>query len=77
MYVQHLAIEKLEDAHLAGTHRSHECTLIVTEGDSAKALAVAGLEALGRYCLVSTYFYESKFIDPFSYAFVFCYPLIN
>ena len=28
--------------------RARECTLIVTEGDSAKALAVAGLEVVGR-----------------------------
>lgn len=29
--------------------RSQECTLILTEGDSAKALAVAGLSLLGDY----------------------------
>ena len=33
---------KLVDANLAGTKRGHECTLILTEGDSAKGLAVAG-----------------------------------
>lgn len=33
---------KLVDANLAGTKRGHECTLILTEGDSAKPLAVAG-----------------------------------
>jgi len=33
---------KLVDANLAGTRRGYECTLILTEGDSAKALAVAG-----------------------------------
>jgi DNA topoisomerase II len=33
---------KLVDANLAGTRRGHECTLILTEGDSAKSLAVAG-----------------------------------
>jgi len=43
-------IPKLDDANWAGTHRSHECTLIVTEGDSAKALAVAGLSVVGRNC---------------------------
>jgi DNA topoisomerase-2 len=41
-------IPKLDDANWAGTHRSHECTLIVTEGDSAKALAIAGLGVVGR-----------------------------
>ena len=43
-----LNIAKLEDAHLAGTTESLDCTLILTEGDSAKALAVAGIEAVGR-----------------------------
>lgn len=37
-----------QDAHLAGTDRALECTLILTEGDSAKALAIAGLEVVGR-----------------------------
>jgi DNA topoisomerase-2 len=41
-------IPKLDDANWAGTHRSHECTLIITEGDSAKALAIAGLGVVGR-----------------------------
>ena len=41
-------IPKLDDANWAGTIRSKECTLIVTEGDSAKALAVAGLSVVGR-----------------------------
>ncbi|KAI0870975.1 DNA topoisomerase [Hypoxylon argillaceum] len=33
---------KLVDANLAGTKHGPECTLILTEGDSAKSLAVAG-----------------------------------
>ncbi|XP_074308414.1 DNA topoisomerase 2 [Silene latifolia] len=41
-------IPKLEDANEAGGSRSHECTLILTEGDSAKALAMAGLSVVGR-----------------------------
>lgn len=41
-------ITKLEDANLAGTRRSRECTLILTEGDSAKALAISGLGKVGR-----------------------------
>lgn len=45
---QLLSIPKLEDAHLAGTENGKDCTLILTEGDSAKALAVAGLEVIGR-----------------------------
>lgn len=42
------SVEKLEDARLAGTNRSQECTLILCEGDSAKSNAVAGLGAVGR-----------------------------
>uniref|UniRef100_A0A914R5E6 DNA topoisomerase (ATP-hydrolyzing) n=1 Tax=Parascaris equorum TaxID=6256 RepID=A0A914R5E6_PAREQ len=41
-------LHKLEEATDAGTSRSRHCTLIVTEGDSAKALAVAGLAVVGR-----------------------------
>jgi len=41
-------IPKLEDANKAGTKQSRDCTLIITEGDSAKALAVAGLSIVGR-----------------------------
>ncbi|KAL8761119.1 MAG: hypothetical protein Q9184_002719 [Pyrenodesmia sp. 2 TL-2023] len=33
---------KLTDANLAGTKDGHKCTLILTEGDSAKALAITG-----------------------------------
>ncbi|GMM30774.1 DNA topoisomerase 2 [Martiniozyma asiatica (nom. inval.)] len=39
---------KLEDANKAGTKEGHKCTLILTEGDSAAALAVAGLAVVGR-----------------------------
>lgn len=38
-----LNIPKLEDANLAATANSGDCTLILTEGDSAKALAVSCL----------------------------------
>uniref|UniRef100_A0A915C0D6 DNA topoisomerase 2 n=1 Tax=Parascaris univalens TaxID=6257 RepID=A0A915C0D6_PARUN len=41
-------LHKLEEATDAGTSRGRHCTLIVTEGDSAKALAVAGLAVVGR-----------------------------
>ncbi|KPJ15409.1 DNA topoisomerase 2 [Papilio machaon] len=41
-------IPKLEDANDAGTKNSHLCTLILTEGDSAKTLAVSGLSVVGR-----------------------------
>jgi DNA topoisomerase-2 len=32
----------------AGTAKSAECTLIITEGDSAKSLAMSGLSVVGR-----------------------------
>jgi DNA topoisomerase-2 len=41
-------IPKLDDAEWAGTAKSTECTLILTEGDSAKTLAIAGLAVVGR-----------------------------
>ncbi|ODN94177.1 DNA topoisomerase II [Cryptococcus wingfieldii CBS 7118] len=41
-------IVKLEDANNAGGKNSKLCTLILTEGDSAKALAVSGLAVVGR-----------------------------
>ena len=41
-------IPKLEDANNAGTKHSIDCTLILTEGDSAKSLAVSGLGVVGR-----------------------------
>jgi len=43
-----LGIDKLEDANDAGTRNADQCTLIVTEGDSAKSLAMAGIEVVGR-----------------------------
>ncbi len=41
-------ITKLDDANHAGTAKSKDCTLIITEGDSAKSLAVSGLSVVGR-----------------------------
>jgi DNA topoisomerase-2 len=41
-------IPKLEDATWAGTAKSSECTLILTEGDSAASLAIGGLSVVGR-----------------------------
>ncbi|BFF94070.1 DNA topoisomerase 2 [Drosophila madeirensis] len=41
-------IPKLEDANEAGGKNSINCTLILTEGDSAKSLAVSGLGVIGR-----------------------------
>ena len=42
-------LPKLEDAIWAGQkNKSKECTLILTEGDSAKAMAMAGMAIVGR-----------------------------
>jgi len=43
-----IIVPKLDDANWAGTKKSHECTLILTEGDSAKSMAIAGLSEVGR-----------------------------
>lgn len=39
---------KLDDANFAGSAKSKDCTLILTEGDSAKSMAVCGLSEVGR-----------------------------
>lgn len=41
-------LAKLSDAHWAGTRKSKYCTLILTEGDSAKSFALAGTEVVGK-----------------------------
>lgn len=41
-------LPKLEDANFAGTQKSKSCTLILTEGDSAKTMALAGISEVGR-----------------------------
>lgn len=41
-------IPKLEDAKWAATKRSKETLLILTEGDSAKTLAITGLQVIGN-----------------------------
>ncbi|XP_023676648.1 DNA topoisomerase 2-alpha [Paramormyrops kingsleyae] len=41
-------VPKLDDANDAGGKNSSGCTLILTEGDSAKTLAVSGLSVVGR-----------------------------
>nr|ADZ31963.1 alpha DNA topoisomerase II [Trypanosoma rangeli] len=45
---QILGIPKLDDANEAGGKHGHRCTLILTEGDSAKALCTAGLAVKDR-----------------------------
>ena len=46
--VNKIIVSKLDDANLAGTKDSSKCTLILTEGDSAKTTAIAGLSVIGR-----------------------------
>ena len=41
-------ITKLDDANFAGGAKSKDCTLLLTEGDSAKSLAMSGLSVVGR-----------------------------
>lgn len=41
-------IAKLEDANEAGTKNALKCTLILTEGDSAKSTVMSGLGVVGR-----------------------------
>lgn len=41
-------IPKLYDANYAGTSKSNLCTLILTEGDSAKTMAISGLSAIKK-----------------------------
>jgi len=43
-----IQVPKLDDANWAGTKKSDQCTLILTEGDSAKTMAVGGLSVVGR-----------------------------
>lgn len=41
-------IDKLEDANKAGTRESNKCTLILTEGDSAKTSVMSAIGKIGR-----------------------------
>lgn len=43
-----ISVKNLEDAIFAGTAKSNKCTLILTEGLSAKTFAVSGLSVVGR-----------------------------
>ena len=43
-----IIVPKLDDANFAGTKDSASCTLILTEGDSAKTMAISGLSVIGR-----------------------------
>jgi DNA topoisomerase II len=41
-------VNKLYDANYAGTSKSVDCSLILTEGDSAKTMAISGLSAIKK-----------------------------
>ena len=43
-----IKVAKLDDANKAGGLESDKCTLILTEGDSAKTFAISGLSVIGR-----------------------------
>lgn len=43
-----IQVPKLDDANDAGTKNSEDCVLILTEGDSAKSLAMSGIAVVGR-----------------------------
>lgn len=45
---RNVTIDKLDDARYAGTKRSSKCSLILTEGDSAKGFAISGFNVVGR-----------------------------
>lgn len=53
--ISKIHIPKLEDAHFAGTKKSKDCVLIITEGDSAKTFAMQGRSIIGpeRYGVFS------------------------
>lgn len=43
-----VSIPKLYDANYAGTNKAEQCILILTEGDSAKTMAVSGLSVIPK-----------------------------
>lgn len=43
-----IRVEKLVDAHKAGTNDGYKCALCIAEGDSAKAGVISGLSEVGR-----------------------------
>lgn len=43
-----ILVPKLEDANFAGSAKSGMCSLILTEGDSAKTFAISGMSVIGR-----------------------------
>ncbi len=58
-------VAKLTDAAKAGTYQSQKCTLILTEGDSANALALAGMGVVGSK-LYGSYPLKGKILNGFT-----------
>lgn len=56
-------ISKLEDANWAGTSKSMKCTLILTEGDSAKSMALNGIMAAGGRDVWGVFPLKGKFLN--------------
>lgn len=56
-------IVKLDDANWAGTAKSMKCTLILTEGDSAKSMALSGIMAAGGRDLWGVFPLKGKFLN--------------
>ena len=53
----------MDDTNDAGTKNSPPCTLIVTEGDSAKSLAVAGLGVVVGLDRYGVFAHRFKFLS--------------
>jgi DNA topoisomerase-2 len=56
-------IKKLNDATWAGTSKSSECSLLLTEGDSAKGLALNGIPSAGGQKKWGVFPLRGKFIN--------------
>ena len=56
-------IKKLEDANLAGTTKSMECTLLLVEGDSSKGMALNGITSAGGRDKWGVFPLRGKFIN--------------
>ena len=58
-------VPKLTDASKAGTSKSKDCTLVLTEGDSANALALAGMAVVGSK-LYGSYPLKGKILNGYT-----------
>lgn len=57
-------VPKLQDANFAGTKKSQMCRLFITEGDSAKTLAISGREKAGGPNINGVYPLRGKLYNP-------------